>query len=81
MCNITIEDAHAVLAAVINRAIADTRTGTEHDRTNAESFLTWICPTWREWPLRDQPRAATIAAQRLAGSQPNKKRYRNGSKW
>lgn len=66
MINITVEDAHLLLGGIIRRAFLDIRNGTPDQRRDAESFLTWICPHWQEWPLRDQERAASIAAQRLA---------------
>lgn len=46
--NLTLDDATIVLHAVIVRARQDVATGTPKQRADAEAFLDWICPTWRD---------------------------------
>lgn len=69
---ITLDDSFTILTAICRRALLDVRSGSPDQRRDAESFLTWICPTWREWPSRDQERAVTIAAQRRVAASPRR---------
>jgi len=48
MFNISVDDAHIVLGAVIRRALLDARSGTPDQRADATDFLNWLCPSWRQ---------------------------------
>jgi len=48
MINITVDDAHIVLGAVIRQAILDVRSGTPAQKADATDFLNWLCPSWRQ---------------------------------
>ena len=68
---LSVDSAFRLLEATIIQALTDTKYGTPSERTEAASFLDWICPQWRHTPTRRYLTKPAARSQRTAPTAPN----------